>query len=497
MLRNPGRVAPKNASRWSRDNLKNKIGLSLLRKNGIRFFVGTMEYDLYNPEHILFLGMSAELGEFQAKQQALKSIVNKIERSKRGIPCTGKLPYGRTYSRDKGWGIDEAKASKIRNAAERYLNGESFISIAQISNMSIGNLWTILNHRSGTKWEVKFDSKQLNIKETIEIEIPSLLDDSTIEAIKEKAVANRTYTHGEIKNRYLLSRMIFCAKCGLTLFGMTTKKGRRYYRHPSSRYRNKDCSLQKYIPGDLIENSVLIHLIQTFGDIELLRKAVERATPDLEKMGRISDERSELEQEMKKNSNQKERIVDMVAEGILSRDEVKEKIEKLRERGQHIKNRLMSIKMQIDAMPDPKKVKRLSQLGLKILGQATQRPQIVFKRPYEWKRKLLEHAFGGRNAKGQRLGVYVSETGNPKQPWQIEVRGILETTCIALPLEDEYLEDSFNLDHEYQDVKVELEKIKESITNFSSLIRQVCSCRWAPHSRYQAPGVFHQGHCLS
>lgn len=55
-----------NPDRWSRDNEKSKAGLNLLRQNGIRFFVGTAEQDLFNPNVKLFLGMSAEIGEFSA-----------------------------------------------------------------------------------------------------------------------------------------------------------------------------------------------------------------------------------------------------------------------------------------------------------------------------------------------------------------------------------------------------------------------------------------------
>ena len=39
------------ASRWSRDNLQNKKGLEVLQTNGIRFFIGTTEFNLYTPEH--------------------------------------------------------------------------------------------------------------------------------------------------------------------------------------------------------------------------------------------------------------------------------------------------------------------------------------------------------------------------------------------------------------------------------------------------------------
>src|ERR1700749_417953 len=35
--------------RWSRDNAKSKAGLKILRDNRIKFFVGTQEYDLFDP----------------------------------------------------------------------------------------------------------------------------------------------------------------------------------------------------------------------------------------------------------------------------------------------------------------------------------------------------------------------------------------------------------------------------------------------------------------
>ena len=41
------------ASRWSRDNLKSKTGLNILRQNGIKFFVATAEYNLFDPDQSL------------------------------------------------------------------------------------------------------------------------------------------------------------------------------------------------------------------------------------------------------------------------------------------------------------------------------------------------------------------------------------------------------------------------------------------------------------
>ena len=62
---------------------------------------------MINPEQEFFLGMTAEIGEYQAKQQAQKTILNRIQRAKRNIPTGGKLPFGRTFNSETGkWGLD-------------------------------------------------------------------------------------------------------------------------------------------------------------------------------------------------------------------------------------------------------------------------------------------------------------------------------------------------------------------------------------------------------
>ena len=52
------------ADRWSRDNAKSKEGLEIIRRSRVRFFVGTTEHNLFDPQARMFLGMSAEFGEF-------------------------------------------------------------------------------------------------------------------------------------------------------------------------------------------------------------------------------------------------------------------------------------------------------------------------------------------------------------------------------------------------------------------------------------------------
>src|SRR5262249_54894604 len=90
--------------RWSRDNAKSKQGLEILRKHKVRFFVGTQEFNLHDPTACLFLGMSAEIGEFQANNQSQKSMKNRIDRAKEGKPVSGRLaiPGATPVRRDRG-----------------------------------------------------------------------------------------------------------------------------------------------------------------------------------------------------------------------------------------------------------------------------------------------------------------------------------------------------------------------------------------------------------
>jgi DNA invertase Pin-like site-specific DNA recombinase len=250
------------ASRWSRDNLKSKQGLEILRTNGIRFYIGTQEYSLNSPQHKLFIGMATEINEFVAEEQSRKSLENRIERAKRGIPTAGKYPYGRTFNRTTNqWELDDSngKVTNIERAAKRYLSGEGLPKIAADLGMNAANLWKILTKLSGDKWQIKFHSEKLNIHETVEMTVPRLLPQETIDAIHEKAKGNKTYNHGEIKHKYLLSRMIFCNHCGYTMFGQKNHSGKRYYRHARQDRRKNGCpSHRMYVPAEDVEKAVLI-----------------------------------------------------------------------------------------------------------------------------------------------------------------------------------------------------------------------------------------------
>ena len=83
------------------------------------------------------------------------------------------------------------KQQIVKDAAKRYLAGKSIEELAKEYDMNAANLHKVLYAaHSGPKWQVEFQSKVLNIHEVIEIEVPPLLPDETIRAIRAKAEAN-------------------------------------------------------------------------------------------------------------------------------------------------------------------------------------------------------------------------------------------------------------------------------------------------------------------
>lgn len=439
------------ASRWSRDNAKSKAGLELFRKNGIRFFSGTSEFDLFDPQAILFLGMSAEINEFVARQGTKKSLDNKIERAKRGIPTSGKLPFGRIYDKQKDiWSVDEKKSKNIKWAANQYLKGESLWKIAKTLNMNMSNLWRILKQRSSDEWTIHFKSPRLNIDEIVKIKIPRLLPQETIERIHERAESNKTFTHGHIKHKYLLARTVFCDHCGYPMHGETNRNKNRYYRH--ARHRKVECDIGFWVRADDLESAIMVHLFRMYGDIDEIQKSMLRAIPDNSKVEEMRDQKQILKKQLEKADAELQRVIKAIAKGLISDDEAEKAVAGIRERETLLKGEIEKIRPQIENVPTKDLIKKRAKLIKRQLEAVYTRPGRLKKMTFDNKRKIIESAFGGKDAKGKRFGVYLHKPDKAGGPVTYETKGIFEDVQGKLPMSKKEIERIFDLESNSNEV---------------------------------------------
>jgi DNA invertase Pin-like site-specific DNA recombinase len=369
-------VLVQHADRWSRDNGKSKEGLDTLRRHGRRFYVSVTEYDLYNPEHCLFLGLSAEIGEFQARHQARKAMLNKIARARRGVPTAGKLPYGRTYVRPKPgaegvWGIDPKKQATLEDIARRYLGGESLLELAEEYSRHYPTLCRTLQFHAGTEWKVNYHSDALNIDEDVVLTVPRLLPEETIKAIRRRVEANKTYRHGDPKHPYLLNGRVFCEECGFSLFGnykTTRGRPRAYYRH-ARHPRALECPFlpRPHVPGEWLEKRVVEDLFKLFGNPSVIEKATRDAVPDCDKLRR---ELQQVEGELARVERATQKLVRLIADDLLTDAEAEKQLREQKDRRARLGRRQDALAEQLAELPTQEQLRRYVECTQTAAGRA-------------------------------------------------------------------------------------------------------------------------------
>jgi site-specific DNA recombinase len=435
------------ADRWSRDNAQSKSGLDAFRRHQIRFFVGATEYDLFRPEHSLFLGLSAEIGEFQAAQQNKKSMENRIAKAHRGLPVSGQLPWGRTWTAAGGWAVDPEKQALIALVAERYLAGESLLSLAKKygkgNKLTLGNLHKVLTARCGDTWEQRFRSRSLNIDETVITKVPRLLPEETIEAIRRKAADNLTHRPGApCKYDYLLSHFVRCAHCGAAFHGQPDPKGRRlYYRHLYRGFMQRDCpDAAAMVRAEDLDAAVLQELFDCFGNPAAVQQAVEAATPDRGKVEDLRRRRRAVNEQLGKARAARERVVAAIADGTITNAHAKKQMADLEARAAALEEEAAEVNAELASLPTEEEVKAAAARVAGAFGAGdaddydhlpygdavlAAKKNVLNHHPEcmsaEDKRALVETVFTGK-ASGERFGVYVQRVPGRERGWRQEWR---------------------------------------------------------------------------
>ena len=418
-------------SRWSRDNRKSKKHLEILRRHNIQFFVGNREFDLYNPTTLFTLGMSVEVAEFFAREQAYKSIINRIEIAKKGYPACGKLPYGRYFDKlEKEWKVDKEARSKIEKIAELYLYEDySFNGLGDKFGMNPTNLHKTLLYRCGGTWKQQFISKELNIDETILTEIPRLLPDKIITRIQQKSKDKRVWDRKERKYRYIFSKVIFDKETGRALTGTSNQKGQRYYKP----YRG--CNLRYQINADVLEEAVFGELFDVLTSTGSLLNAVRSAYPGKnieselkEKLVLLKKENKSVEKKLQNYVTAIETYDGKNLTGFLN--DVQFRIQDFEQRKDSLNKEMSDLEYQLNLLPSDEEIKNKRDW---IRKQILQRHKESFWKcddslidlPFDDKREIIKLIFGGWDENGQRYGIYVQHMGGNPRKYLFEAYGKL------------------------------------------------------------------------
>lgn len=446
-------------SRWTRDNVKNEIGLDTLRDHGIKFYVLGMEFILTDPLHRFMLSNQAGMNKLNAQIQKQKSLLNRIERAKRGLPTCGKLPFGRTFdTTTEKWGIVADKQAMILDVAKRYLAGERMSDLADEYGVNHSALHKILTKRSGPIWVQSFDCDELNIHQSVMIQIPPLLDAKTIQAILKKAKANKTYEHGQAKHEYLLTGFLFCQHCGYALSGTPNYSGKLYYRHSNAKKLKNICPHPAYsLPTVSIDEIILRHLFDCFGNPKAFQEAIDKAIPNREKSAEHRDQLQRLQDSLEKLRAGRDRILNQLEKDTISEEDAADKLTEMKQREIRHAEQIQRLATALEHVPTPESVftftekvagkvrKYVNPVQMAILTHIQREFRAM---TFEDKRALLKAVFNGETVDGKPMGVYVNvkagEEQRRRKRWDFRIQGQLCEIASDTDWTTEQIADYFN-----------------------------------------------------
>lgn len=409
--------------RWSRDNLKSQQGLQILRDADVRFFILSSEHDLYDEQSNLILTMYTAVSAYVAGIMKRKSLASRIERAQKGYCVGNRRPFGRIWDKEqKTWSIDAGKQALIKDVAARYLRGESLLKLAEEIGMNHSNLHQTLIKRCGPIWVQTFypDKKAADKGPPVvtETTVPELLAEPTIRAIREKMKANRTYAHGPSKYRYVLARMIFCSHCGASMSGQTNRFGTQYYRHFPGVRREPCQHPHSWITADEIEQLVMIHLFNLFGNPVAVQKAIEKASPDLEKLQQYQENLSRVTTELDKIERGRERIARLVLKGDMPESTAEKSLAEVKGRETILLEEQGRLSDFLSNRPSREQIELASKKAVACIGDGKPFSEMT----WEEKRGLVQAVFGGKTPDGKRMGVYIA-WNDDADDWTFDILG--------------------------------------------------------------------------
>lgn len=394
--------------RNARELMNNQDELS---KAGISLRSISEGIDFGNKYGKAMLGMFAVMAELERDIIRETMLENRIARAKRGIPTSGRLPFGRTFNKATGqWYLNKEAANVLRWVAEEYL--DNGVSLRELSdtlrtrykiNLCYSSLIDVLSQRCGDTWTIKFkDEAPLMFK------IPRILPEETIQRIRGRLAHNHVETRKDVKG-YVLTGSLRCEQCGKSLGGQTqiNKYGKKfqYYQH-----WHGTCDFNS-VPLQLIENAVFQTIFENVVDVPSFERAIKDSLPDETLILSLGKRAKACEKELKGMEKELDKLVNLALEGTLKKETIQEREKALYEARGKASEELENLKDRIASMPDLSRVKQESEQIRRQLLEHFSGEDRLQAMAFEEKKHLLHWLFEGKDGQGTPYGIYVNKRG--------------------------------------------------------------------------------------
>jgi len=436
-------------SRLARDVEESSKFYKSLKRANARFFVLGTEYDLDDSTHNCMLTIFGSFAQLQSAVQAEKSLINKIALAEKGEPSSGgNLPYGRTFSKDKGWGVDLEKQSIMLDVAERIVN-ENWSTVK--AALYCGMLPSVLSKRLktlGSSWFQRFHSKNLNIHRDIPMSVPELIPRELNERLLAKLSSNRAYLRDGLKYQYLLSRKVYHRPTSFTLVGQTTFDNGKSYRYYRSQGDHIRAGHYFSVRADRIEGAVLSALSEVINSDKrffesVLKQPADPSVIDDIKM-KISTATKSADR-IKKEIERRAQYIPLESDSSLNitRAIFLEKMKELETEFKRQVELLSSLRVELAKCQNTSSIKgkrkEYKAELLRLIHYNYLNSHLALAGvDYLYQRRVIDLMLGGEDEHGRKYGVYVDGSPNDKDGIRFEVYGYFGTVIVKDIASDDY-----------------------------------------------------------
>ena len=360
------------------------------------------------------LGMFAVMAELERDIIRETMLENRIARGKRGIPTSGRLPFGRTFDKaTEEWGLNENAANVLRWVAGEYLdNGISLRELSTILRnrhkirLCYGSLINVLSQRCGDTWTVKFkDEAPLVYK------IPRILPEETIQRIRDRLAHNRVECRKDVKG-YTLTGFIRCEQCGKSLAGQTQikKYGKKFQYYQHWNVERKKCHFNS-VPLQLIEDAIFRTIFENTVDAPAFERAIKDSLPDESLIMSLEEQVKASEKELKRTKKELDKLVNLALEGTLKKETIQEREKALYEVRGKASEELENTRARMASIPNLARVKQEAEQIRRQLLEHFSGEDRLQAMTFDEKKHLLHWLFEGKDGQGTPYGIYVNKRG--------------------------------------------------------------------------------------
>lgn len=269
--------------RFARNRYDSAIYGHRLQENGVKV-ISVLENLDDSPESIILRSVIEGYNEYYSINLARETMKGLKENAYTARHNGGIPPYGYDVGPDKKYVINEKEAEAVRLIFKLYLEGHGYGEIGSIltklgyktktgKDFGKNSCFDILgnekytgvyvyNKRASTKKGVKQNRNHKPEEEIIRVDggMPAIISKKDFEKIRVKREQNkRSAGRFKAQEKYLLSGLVVCGKCGGAMNGTRNYSGRsktlRVVYECSRRKRDKTCDA-KSVRRDDLENAV-------------------------------------------------------------------------------------------------------------------------------------------------------------------------------------------------------------------------------------------------